>query len=278
MSCTRLRPAWKTWDIDKNGNEYRAITFSKKESAFDADYQIPCGKCDGCHADARRDWGIRMYHEAQYHEQNSFLTLTYDDDNCPEYINKLDLDRFLARIRKKLKLRYFITGEYGDQTHRPHYHAIIFGHDFRGGRFTYRINDELWGNEELNRTWSHGQITIGDFSAATAMYVAGYTAKKLQDKDTFSVQSRKPPLGWRWANDNQEQLRRLEHVVVEGRKLPIPKVYFEWENRSKNRPGEVGLDDVKANRQSHTKHLWEQEQRSKEINQAALRQMRSQKI
>lgn len=219
-----------------------------------------------------------MYHEAQSYDQNSFLTLTYDEDNCPEYINKLDLDRFLARLRKKLKVRYFITGEYGDQTHRPHYHAIIFGHDFRGGRFTYRINDELWGNQQLNGTWSHGQITIGDFSAATAMYVAGYTAKKITDKDTFHIMSRRPPIGWRWAMENQDQLRRLEFVVVEGRKLPIPKVYLEWGNRSKYRPGEVELDGVKANRQSHTKELWQEELRAKEANNAARRQLRTEKI
>ena len=263
--------------MDKDGNEVRAISFKARGGIMDADYQIPCGKCDGCAAERRRDWAIRMYHEAQYYEQNSFLTLTYNQDECPEYINKLDLQRFLKRIRKKLKVRYFITGEYGDKTHRPHYHAVIFGHDFRGGRYTYSISDELWGNTELDRTWSHGNVSVGDFTAASAMYVAGYTAKKIDDKDTFSIMSRNPPIGWRWANDNQEQLRRLEHVVVEGRKHPIPKVYLEWGNQTKNRPAEVELDGVKANRAQHAKALWEEELRSKEINYAASRSLRSEK-
>ena len=109
------------------------------------------------------------------------------------------------------------------------------------------------------------------------MYVAGYTAKKIDDKDTFSIMSRQPPIGWRWAYNNQEQLRRLGHVTVEGRKLPIPKVYFEWGNSTKHRPGEVEIDDVKADRAAHVKTLWEQELRSKEINNAAQRGLRSEK-
>ena len=278
MSCTRPRPAWATTDIDKQGKEFRTITFRAKGPTHEADYQIPCGKCEGCAAATRRDWAVRMYHEAQYHDQSCFVTLTYNDESCPPALTVEHLQLFLDRLRKKQKLRYFITGEYGDQTHRPHYHAIVFGNDFRGGRFTYDIDGRMWGNTELERVWSYGAVAIGDFSVGSAMYVAGYTAKKIDDKDTFSIMSKRPPIGWQWARDNQEQLRRLEHITVEGTKLPIPKVYFDWEQKSKYRPAEIGLDDVKANRRSHTKQLWEHELRSKELNNAASRQHRSEKI
>lgn len=270
MSCTRPTPGWVTED--------GTITFKARGPITEADHMIPCGKCDGCHAERRRDWAIRMYHEAQYHNQNSFITLTYDDEHCPEKISVEHLQAFLARLRKKEKVRYFITGEYGEKTHRPHYHAIVFGTDFRGGRFTYNIDDRMWGNKLLDRTWSMGNVTVGDFTLGSAMYTAGYVSKKIDDRDTFSIMSRNPPIGWQWAFDNQEQLRRLEFVVCEGTKLPIPKVYFDWGEETKHRPGEVDLDCVKGNRQMHTKTLWEEELRSKEINYSAMRKMREEKI
>ena len=282
MPCIKPKPAWATTDVDKEGKEYKTITFKRRGSDLDADYMIPCGKCVACHAERRRDWGIRMFHESQYHEQNSFVTLTYDDDNCPEELCKLDLDRFLARLRKHHKVRYFLCGEYGEKTHRPHYHAIIFGQDFRGGRYTYRINDELWGNKQLQQTWSHGEVVIGDFTPATAMYTAGYVGKKLgKEQEGFTIMSRKPPIGWQWAVDNQDQLNRLGHVVIEGRVWPIPKAYFKWIDTSKFRPQEIDLEtakDIRNKTALDDGFLWEDERRSKEINMLARMSQKQEKL
>ena len=279
MTCTRPKAAWATTDVDKEGREYKTITFRAKGPAHEADFQIPCGKCVGCHAERRRDWGIRMFHESQYYAQNSFLTLTYEDDNQVD-LDKTHLDQFLARLRKKHKTRYFICGEYGEKTHRPHYHAIIFGNDFRNSRYTYAITDELYGNKDLERTWSHGNIAIGDFTAATAMYTAGYVGKKLGEgkQEGFTIMSRKPPIGWRWAMENQDQMNRLGHVVVDGRTWPIPKAYFKWADLSKARPAEVDLETAKDKRSLNATSLWEQELRSKEINLNAAKAFKSEKL
>ena len=79
-----------------------------------------------------------MLLEAECHKENSFVTLTY----APENEDKLEfhegfpsLDpshatKFIKKIRKKLephKLRYYLVGEYGSQTQRPHYHLVLFG-------------------------------------------------------------------------------------------------------------------------------------------------------
>ena len=45
---------------------------------------IPCGRCIGCRLKYSRDWADRCMLEAQYHEHNVFLTLTYDDSHLPE--------------------------------------------------------------------------------------------------------------------------------------------------------------------------------------------------
>lgn len=217
-----------------------------------------------------------MAHEAHFHKYNSFLTLSYSDEHCPEKITVEHIQEFMDRLRKQLKVRYFVTGEYGDQTHRPHYHACIFGADFRGGRHTYDINGKLWGNSWLEAVWRYGQIAIGDFTPASAMYVAGYTAKKINDKDTFSVMSKRPPLGWQWAVKYQDQVHRTGTVVVGGREHPVPKVYFKWQEATKFRPAEVDLDDVKANRQGIARSS--QEERMIETNQKGIRRLRNEKI
>ena len=264
MTCYYLRPAWREKHENKNGK--KEITFAKKGTQIDEDLMVPCGKCDGCRAGARMDWAIRMYHESQEYDRNAFITLTYE--HAPEKLVKPDLQKFIKRLRKhsNRKLRYFACGEYGEETNRPHYHMILFNEDFRGG-YTYNLDDELYGNTALNRIWSHGTCTLSDFSMATACYVAGYVNKKIGDKDTFSIMSKRPPIGYDYAHKHQDQLARLETCVVEGRELPVPKVYLEWDTPSQFRPETVQLDTVRGNRRKYLKQLTPEQLRNKQINQ-----------
>ena len=50
---------------------------------------IPCGQCIGCRIDYSKQWATRCMLESQYHDENYFLTLTYDELNVPhsEYID-----------------------------------------------------------------------------------------------------------------------------------------------------------------------------------------------
>ena len=123
--------------------------------------QVPCGQCIGCRLERSRQWAMRCVHEAQLHDYNSFITLTYDDQHLPQNasLRKEDFQKFMKRLRKELDypIRFFHCGEYGENAFkgkfssqpsvkrkqmkhleqyklsalgRPHYHAIIFGHDF----------------------------------------------------------------------------------------------------------------------------------------------------
>ena len=77
-----------------------------------------------------------------------FCTFTYDDDHVPRSyypdpetgeaipsltLCKRDFQLLMKRIRRRFPddhIRFFACGEYGSQTFRPHYHAIVF--DFSG--------------------------------------------------------------------------------------------------------------------------------------------------
>lgn len=217
-----------------------------------------------------------MYHEASANDRNAFLTLTYE--NAPEKLNKPDLQKFIKRLRYRSnrEIRYFACGEYGEKTNRPHYHAIIFGEDFRGGAFD--INDELYGNVLLDRIWTHGQVTAAEFNMSTACYVAGYVNKKIGDTDTFNIMSIRPPIGYHYAVQNQEQLARTEAVVIEGREYPVPKAYLNWDEPSYYRPWPVLLDTVRGNRQKYLIQRTPEELRNKEINLKAKQNLKDQKI
>ena len=79
---------------------------------------------------------MRIMHEASnYGLSNSFITLTYNDNNLPHdlSLNHSHFQKFFKRLRKSLPfktVRYYMCGEYGDEFKRPHYHACIFNHDF----------------------------------------------------------------------------------------------------------------------------------------------------
>lgn len=192
MPCLKSRPAWAATLPNEKGRH--PISFRAKPNT-PPDYYIPCGRCAGCAVMRRREWGIRMYHESLCHERNCFVTLTYSDENLPGdlKINRHDPQTFMKRLRhhSQTPIRYFLTGEYGDKTKRPHYHAILFGEDFLGGG--EYISNGLYTNKLLEAIWQHGTVGISQFNMSTALYVSGYVAKKCGDKDTFSIMSRNPP-------------------------------------------------------------------------------------
>lgn len=47
------------------------------------DQQVPCGRCIECSNKYSRDWSDRLVYEAKRWQNVDFLTLTYDEKNCP---------------------------------------------------------------------------------------------------------------------------------------------------------------------------------------------------
>lgn len=77
--------------------------------------KLPCGQCIGCRLEYSRQWAIRCLDEAQMHKDNSFITLTCNDEAVKTLGRSLDVgvfQKFMKRLRKEvapLRLRFFIA-------------------------------------------------------------------------------------------------------------------------------------------------------------------------
>lgn len=125
---------------------------------------------------------MRCVLEARLHERNSFVTLTYSDDELPDdrSLNRSHLQKFFKRLAKaKGPFRQYSCGEYGETTKRAHYHACLFGIDFDDKQELERRGDNvLYYSEELTRLWGHGHTSVGALTFETAAYTARYVLKK----------------------------------------------------------------------------------------------------
>lgn len=162
--------------------------FDKRER-FIKLVQIPCGYCTECLNSKAKSLTFRIMKEAQIHNSNWFVTLTYDDDHLPknyslvqDEISKFNkkLKVYLSRAGKKSDFRFYGVGEYGSQTARPHYHIIYFGLELDDLKLYNKNNygQLLYNSDFLSSVWSKGHVVIGEVDVASAAYVARYTEKK----------------------------------------------------------------------------------------------------
>lgn len=216
--------------------------------------QLPCGQCILCRLEHARQWAVRITHEAQMHEQSSFITLTYADEHVPEHgsLRYQDLRLFWNRLRKEIgKVRYYAVGEYGGTTLRPHYHACIFGHAFEKDRRMLRQSPTLlWTSPQLEACWGLGFVSVGALTWQTAQYTAAYVTKKLNNKQKYvrtdeetgelialeqpkAYMSLKPAIGARWLEKHGHRVFEHDQVVINGHPQKPPKYYDRWlEKRS----------------------------------------------
>lgn len=138
----------------------------------------PCMKCLPCRISRRRVWAHRMMLESLCHGDSCFVTLTYDDVNLPSSWSLVpkDAQLWLKRLRKvisPLRVRFFLAGEYGQESLRPHYHAAVFGlpQDLAGG-----IDGQAGVVQD---TWAKGFTYVGSLTPESASYIAGYVSKKM---------------------------------------------------------------------------------------------------
>jgi len=159
-----------------------------------------CGQCLPCRINRQRLWSHRLLLEQKMHEASSFVTLTYDEDHLPEggtLVPKHAQD-WLKRLRKALEpgsLRFYLVGEYGDQTQRPHYHAALFG--LPGCQNNYlsayhRAHCNCGPCSVLRKSWGHGKTDCGTLNNDSASYLAGYVTKKMTAKNDPRLGGRHP--------------------------------------------------------------------------------------
>lgn len=269
--------------------------------------ELPCGHCDGCRIARSREWANRCMMELEYHDSAYFLTLTYDEEHVPRHwyadpstgealqslsLEKRDMQLFWKRLRKAFpddKIRYFMCGEYGSTTFRPHYHAIVFGlhltdlvpvQDIQRGDVGYRY----FTSESLQKCWSVvqkkgeydspcrkpiGYVLVGQVNWETCAYVARYVMKKAVGPgfdvyQKFNIvpeyvdMSRRPGIGKQWYLDHPGCME-YDNISIAtptgGRKVRPPKYFdklFDVDNP------EI-MADIKAKR----KHFAEEAKKKK---------------
>lgn len=169
---------------------------------------FPCGQCLPCRINKARVWQHRLILESYTNKPSIFVSLTYNDENLPNYksLDPYDVTKFLKRLRyllgKKRRISYYYVGEYGTQTKRPHYHLFIFGM----GNIS---NDRVL----LEKAWSiknkpMGYVHVGEVNPHSIEYCVSYITKSMNKKDErfiemygdkrhpeFQRMSRNPALG-----------------------------------------------------------------------------------
>jgi len=175
VTCYRPLTAFKPLDGGP-------VSFSEKKAH--REIQLPCGQCIGCRIRKREEWAIRCYCESKMHQDNVFLTLTYDDEHVPSdgSLDYRHFQLFMKRARKKFgPFRFFMCGEYGETTQRPHYHALLFGlavPDRVKSNSVYAKSD-VYDSETIRSLWGQGNISLGEVTYASARYCAVYATKKI---------------------------------------------------------------------------------------------------
>lgn len=196
-------------------------------------YTLPCGKCPKCYQRRINGWTHRLLEEEKISSSSYFLTLTYDNEKVPIIENqttkhcqltllKRDIQLFIKRLRKANKntLKYFLCGEYGDKTMRPHYHMILFNaHE-----------------KTISKAWEKGHIYYGDVKPNSIVYTLKYMSKPSkipmfdQDIRQKEFQLMSKGLGKSYIenakNWHLEDLTdRMYCNVEEGKRIAMPRYY-----------------------------------------------------
>lgn len=246
MPCYHPVDMWDTGTRTPNGKRLFVHSYSPYH-----DYvrlSRPCGMCIGCRLKYSADWAIRMMHEAKMHSDNCFVTLTYDSEHCPldRSLNKKHLQDFMKRLRSYYspkKIRFYAVGEYGTEFGRPHFHLILFGHDFSDKKYwrKAKCGEKCYRSADLEKLWTFGNSEIGSVSFDSCAYLSRYVTKKVNgeraddhyfDSSTgvyrvpeFARMSLKPGIGANFYAKFKADIFPSDQVIIKGFARKPPKYY-----------------------------------------------------
>ncbi|WNK14333.1 MAG: replication initiator protein [Microvirus sp.] len=194
------------------------------------------------------------------HEEKCFITLTYDQQNVPQSasLNKRDWQLFMKKLREKVapkKIRFFMAGEYGSKGNRPHYHAIIFGHQFDDMvEWKKTKTGAVWISKTLETVWGAGFTSVGTVTAQSAAYVAKYCQKRVSGEaakkmnpitglrhyeriDTttgeittvepeFACMSNRPGIGASWLDKWETDALPRDEIRIDGKVRRVPEYFL----------------------------------------------------
>lgn len=237
----------------------------------------PCGKCPPCLHKKSQNWIIRLMNHEKITTSAQFITLTY----APEYVpiskkgfmslRMKDYTKFMKALRyqysyrkinpetgrmkryydKVPDIKYYAVGEYGSETYRPHYHAIIFNADI----------------DKIEKAWKKGHVYIGTVTSDSVAYVTKYIHKgklipvhKNDDREPEKANMSKG-LGLNYLTPQQIAFHRqdlkMAYINQNGYKKSMPRYYKEkiW-NETERQDQSVIMQGIiaektKLDQQSH---------------------------
>jgi len=191
---------------------------------------VPCRKCPNCLAKRANGWIFRLQQQDKIAEQSLFVTLTYSNDNITltekkfMTLVKSDFQKFMKRLRKNSidgsNIKYFAVGEYGSDTYRPHYHAIIFN------------SNEV----DIAKAWglghTHCDVVNGNTIAYTTKYMHKGRLIPMHSNDDripeFQLVSKGVGLNYISSGTKEFHVSDINrnYVIGDGGvKIPMPRIY-----------------------------------------------------
>jgi len=189
-------------------------------------------------------------HEASLYKRNSFITLTYNDENLPQrgQLTHKHFQDFMKRLRRREEpkiIRYYMGGEYGDLESRPHYHAILFNKDFDDRKYFKKTGsgEDIDTSEELASLWDWGFTSVGDATFESAAYIARYCLQKRTGPDAeehykrydhmgeyqlnpeYNRMSTNGGIGKDWYKFYGNDVHTYDYIVVNGKETNVPAYY-----------------------------------------------------
>lgn len=266
MACVQPLPAWRT----ESGAVHISSAFMRNARFL----EVPCGKCVACQTAQAKAWALRCSLELQQHDSAVFTTLTYEEKHRPVTLTRRHIQLWLKRLRRNTTtpIRFFASGEYGETTGRPHYHAILYGMDESGAN-------------SIEDAWALGHCKTDPITPARIAYTAGYTAKKsgwyqLQKEERvnpetgevytwqppFIQMSRRPGIG---AHARQWPESWRLYAVQNGQKQAVPRYLHEaWKQQATEEEKEQLEKDKETLIRFRTYQERQATQRTKESQQA----------
>lgn len=190
---------------------------------------VPCGVCAECIQLHRSDWFVRLMNQAKSSTYCYFVTMTYDDDHLVYaddlpvlHYRHVQLFHKLAR-KKAHSYKYFLVGEYGERSFRPHYHMLVFSNSLDDDGINFMLS-----------LWKYGNYHIGRVTGASINYCLKDMLKertwfkgcdnqfrpKLLCSKGLGMTYVESMVKWHKA----DYLNRT-YVVVDGSKRHMPRIY-----------------------------------------------------
>lgn len=190
---------------------------------------FPCGKCPLCLKKRINHWSFRIQKEMQRSVNNRFITLTYNEDNYPSdmSVSKRHVQLFIKRLRyyhaisskeKTQPLRYIAVGEYGANTHRAHYHLLLFNAP---------------SPQDIKKAWDMGYVGDTPITSHRIRYIFKYISKPKQGlalgrSKEFQLTSKGIGSNYVTSGIKEYHNRQVENCTVidaQGVNYSIPRYY-----------------------------------------------------